>query len=72
MIFYQKLKNAQSLSLTDVSSGDHNLKLDEKSSYITTFACQVGRYRYKRLWFGAAPAGDMFQRKKIYQMYLAL
>ena len=28
-----------------------------------TFACQFGRYRYKQLPFGAAPAGDMFQRK---------
>ena len=27
------------------------------------FACQFGRYRYKWLPFGAAPAGDMFQRK---------
>ena len=27
------------------------------------FACQFGWYRYKRLPFGAAPAGDMFQRK---------
>ena len=25
------------------------------------FACQFGRYRYKRLPFGAAPAGIMFQ-----------
>ena len=23
----------------------------------------IGRYRYKRLPFGAAPAGDLFQRK---------
>ena len=27
------------------------------------FACQFGRYRYKWLWFGAAPAGDMYERK---------
>ena len=26
------------------------------------FACQFGRYMYKRLPFGAAIAGDMFQR----------
>ena len=44
-------------------SGHHNLKLDDRSSYLTTFACQFGRYRYKRLPFGAAPAGDMFQHK---------
>ena len=58
-----KLNNPQYLSLTDVSSDYHNLKLDEKSSYLTTFACQFGRYRYKRLLFGADPAEDIFQRK---------
>ena len=52
----------QKNSLIDVSSGYHNLKLDEKSSYFMMFACQFGRYRYKQLPFGAAPAGSMFQR----------
>ena len=27
------------------------------------FACQFGRYRYKWFPFGAALAGDMFQKK---------
>ena len=27
------------------------------------FTSQFGRYRYKLLPFGAAPAGDMFRRK---------
>ena len=58
-----KLNNTKYLSLIDVSSGYHNLKLDERLSYLIMFACQFGRYRYKRLLFGAAPAGDMFQRK---------
>ena len=58
-----KLNNAWHLSLIDVSSGYHNLKLDEKLSYLTTFACQFGWYRYQRLPFGAAPAGNIFQRK---------
>ena len=57
-----ELTNAQYLSLIDVSFAYHNLKLDENSSYLTTVACQFGRYRYKRLSFGAAHAGDMFQR----------
>ena len=46
-----------------MSSGHHSLKLDERSSYLTTFANKFGRYRYERLPFGAAPTGDMFQRK---------
>ena len=37
-----KLNNAQYLSITDESSGYQNLTLDEKSSYLTTFACQFG------------------------------
>ena len=46
-----------------MSSGYHNLKVNEKASYLTTFTCQLGRYRYKRLPFGAVPAEKMFQRK---------
>ena len=34
-----------------------------KSSYVTTFACQFGRYKFKQLPFGAAPVGNMFQYK---------
>ena len=32
-----------------------------------TFACQFGRYRYKRLPYGAAPTGDMFQIDEIFK-----
>ena len=58
-----KHNNAKYLSLIDVSYGYHKLKVDKRSSYLTMFACQFGRYRYKRLPFGAALTGDMFQRK---------
>ena len=58
-----KLNNAKYLFLINVSSGYHNLKLDERLSYLMTFTCQFGRYRYKWLPFGAALAGDMFQSK---------
>ena len=51
------------MSIIDASSGYHNLKLDKQSSYLNTFACPFGRYRYKHLPFGAAPVGDMFQCK---------
>ena len=58
-----KCNSAKYLSLIDASSGYHNLKIDEKSSNFMMFVCQFGRYSYIRLPFGAAPAGDMFQRK---------
>ena len=58
-----KLNNVQCMSIIDASLAYHNLKLDKQSSYLTTFVCLFGRYRYKQLPFGAAPAGDMFQCK---------
>ena len=36
------LHNAKYLSLIDASSGYHNLKLDERSSFLTMFAYQFG------------------------------
>ena len=52
------------MSIIDASSGYHNIKLDNQSSYLTMFACPFGRYIYKHLPFGAVPAGgNMFQCK---------
>ena len=58
-----KLNNVQHMSIIDASSGYHDLQLDTKSSYLTTFVCPFGRYQYKDLPFGAAPVGDMIQCK---------
>ena len=60
---FPKLNYVQYLSLSDASSWYHNLKLDERSSYLNTFTCQFSRYRYKRLPFAAVLTGDMVQRK---------
>ena len=60
---FPKLNNVKHLSVIDASSGYHNFKLDKRSLYLTICACQFDRYRYKRLPFGAAPMGDMFQHK---------
>ena len=60
---FPKLNNVKYLSLIDVSSCFHNLKLDDRLSYLTSFACQFDRYVYKRLPFRAAPAGNMLQHK---------
>ena len=48
--------------LIDRSSGYHKLKLDEKSSYLTTFSCPFDRYQYIKLPFGSVPVGDMENR----------
>ena len=58
-----KLNNVQYMSIINASLGYHNLKLDKQSSYLTTFACLFGRYRYKHLPSRAVLAGDMFQCK---------
>ena len=42
-----RLNNVKYMSIIDNSSGYHNLKLDEKSSHLTTFACPFGQYWYK-------------------------
>ena len=60
---FPKLNNVKYLSVIDWSFGYHNLKLDDRSSYLTILACQFGRYKYKRLPFGAALTDDMFQHK---------
>ena len=64
---FLKLKIVKYFSLMGVSSGYHNLKLDKRSSYLTTFAYQFGRYKYERLPFGAAPTGDMVQKHEIFK-----
>ena len=58
-----RLNNVQYMSMIDASLWYHNLKLEEKLSYLTIFACPFGWYQYKHLPFGAAPVGDMFQCK---------
>ena len=51
------------MSIIGASLRYHNLLLDTKSSYLTTFVCPFGRYQYKCLPFGAVPVGDMFLQK---------
>ena len=43
-----------------MSSGYNDLKLDEKSSYLTIISGPFGRYKFIRLPFKATPAGGMF------------
>ena len=38
-------------------------KLDEASSFLTTFNTEIGRFSYTGMPFGAAVADDVFQHK---------
>ena len=58
-----KMAGAQYFSKLDAKSGYWMLKLDEPSSFLTTFNTPFGRYRFKRLPFGLICAQDIFQRK---------
>ena len=59
------------LTLSDISSGYHSLKLDEQSSHLTAFSHLFGRNRYITLQFWVTPAGDIFQRK-MYELFQGL
>ncbi|KAK3701094.1 hypothetical protein QZH41_004873 [Actinostola sp. cb2023] len=58
-----KLNGAKYFAIVDARSGYWNIKLDEESSYYTTFNSPFGRYRFCRLPFGLICAQDVFQKK---------
>ena len=47
----------------DAKDGYWHVKLDETSSFLTTFNTPFGRYRYLRMPFGLRMSQDVFQRK---------
>ena len=58
-----KLTNAMCFSILDITHAYWSVKLDEASSYLTTFSTPFGRYRYLRLPFGISASSDFFQLK---------
>ena len=57
------LAEACVMTVCDCKKGYWHQKLDEASSYLTTFNTKLGRYRYTVMPFGITVAGDVFQRK---------
>ncbi|XP_062601691.1 uncharacterized protein K02A2.6-like [Saccostrea cucullata] len=55
------IPNAHVFSKLNAKSGFLQIKLNEKSSYLTTFNTPVGRYRWLRLPFGIKSAPEIFQ-----------
>ena len=58
-----RLHGAKVCTKLDVHNGFWHVKLNEESSYLTTFNTPFGRYRWQRLPFGISSAPEVFQRK---------
>ena len=57
------LADACILTVCDCKKGYWHQRLDEASSYLTTFNTQISRYRFAVMPFGITVAGDVFQCK---------
>ena len=49
------------MTVCDCKKGYRNQRLDEASSYLTTFNTEIGCFRYTVTPFGATITGDVFQ-----------
>ena len=58
-----RLHGANVFTKLDVKSGFWHVKLEETSSFLTTFNTPFGRFRWKRMPFGIQSAPEVFQRK---------
>ena len=58
----QQMNGSSVFSRLDLSQSFHQIELDEKSRFITTFVCHKGLYRYRRLMFGINSAPEIQQR----------
>ena len=59
------LARARVFSTVDAKDGFYQMKLDPKSSDLTTFWAPVGRYRYLRVPQGISSAPEEYQRRQI-------
>ena len=60
-----RLKGSRLFSTLDANQGYYQLKLDDKSSMLTTFNTPFGRYRYTRMPMGLSCASEIFQREMV-------
>lgn len=60
--FLPRFASAKFFSRLDIKEAFHQVELDEKSRFITTFITHMGLFRYKRLMYGIVIAPEIFQR----------
>ena len=58
-----RLSKAKIFSVLDAISGFWQAKLDDKSSFLTTFNTPYGRYRWMRMPFGISSAPEVWQQR---------
>lgn len=58
-----ELSRAKVYTVCDVKHGFWHNRLDEESSYLTTFATPFSQYRWLRMRMGISPAPEVFQRR---------
>ena len=57
------LADACIMTVCNCKKGYWHQKLDEASSFLTTFNTEIGRFRYPAMPFGITVASDVFQCK---------
>ncbi|KAA3670036.1 uncharacterized protein DEA37_0010048, partial [Paragonimus westermani] len=62
---FARMQGAKYFSFLDATQGFHHIKLDEESSYLTTFHTPFGRYRWLRMPFGISSASEVFHRAMV-------
>lgn len=58
------IAKAKVFSMLDAKDGYWQVKLEEESSYLTTFWTPLGRFRWLRMPFGIKPAAEEYQRRQ--------
>ena len=61
---FPRLAKAKVFSVLDAKDGFWQIKLDEESSYVTTFWTPFGRYRWLRMPFRISSAPEEYQRRQ--------